>query len=444
MIDDAFANVGDKFRVQTDNSIELVLSADYAVGIKDDPALCFGAHMEEEFHIDIDGFKPWREGRLSGIFQQAVQINLTHDISSLNIPLSEEAAHALEKHLTDDEEWVQVPVKAAAFKIISQMSSRVFLGEELCRNEDWLQTTIDYTRDAIIVAQELHVWPKFIRPFVFRYDNGRCRAIQEQLKKAEELVKPILEKRRRETEERKNTGQKPIHYVDAIQWMDDAANGREYEAGAAQIMMAIAANFTGSDMLTGALICIAQQPELIKDMRKEIIAVMNECQWNKSTLYKLKLMDSVLKETQRIKPAAIAVMRRKAIQDTRLPDGTRIPKGTNLMVSTHKSWDPNTYKDPERFDGYRFLRKRENEKLETAQFVSTMPESLGFGLGKFACPGRFFAANELKIVLSHIIMKYDMKLVPGTTTDTQFYSLFSMGNDDAKILFRRRQEEVEL
>jgi hypothetical protein len=58
--------------------------------------------MQQEFHIDIDGFKPWREGRRSGVFQHAVQHNLTQDISALNIPLSEEAAHALEKHLTNN------------------------------------------------------------------------------------------------------------------------------------------------------------------------------------------------------------------------------------------------------------------------------------------------------------------------------------------------------
>jgi hypothetical protein len=185
------------------------------------------------------------------------------------------------------------------------MSSRVFLGEELCRNEEWIQVTVDYTRDAIIAAQELRIWPKLLRPFAFRYVNPRCKAIQEQLKKSEDLINPVLEKRRRETEQRKNAGLKPIRHYDAMQWMDDAANGREYEAGALQIMMAIAANFTGSDMLTGTLICISQDPKLVEDMRKEIIAVMNECQWNKSTLYKLRLMDSVLKETQRIKPAAI-------------------------------------------------------------------------------------------------------------------------------------------
>jgi cytochrome P450 len=112
------------------------------------------------------------------------------------------------------------------------------------------------------------------------------------------------------------------------------------------------------------------------------------------------------------------------------------------MVSTSKSWDPETYPDPDKFDGYRFLRIRDNQGLETAQFVSTTPDALGFGMGKHACPGRFFAANELKIALSHIIMKYDFKLAPGTPTEPSFQSLYCNANENAKILVRRRKSEI--
>ena len=40
------------------------------------------------------------------------------------------------------------------------------------------------------------------------------------------------------------------------------------------------------------------------DLRAEIIAVVKaeDRGWQKSTLYKLKLMDSVLKESQRLRP----------------------------------------------------------------------------------------------------------------------------------------------
>jgi len=32
-----------------------------------------------------------------------------------------------------------------------------------------------------------------------------------------------------------------------------------------------------------------------------------------------------------------------------------------------------------------------------------------FGHGRHACPGRFFAATEMKLLLAYIIMNYDIK-----------------------------------
>jgi cytochrome P450 len=34
---------------------------------------------------------------------------------------------------------------------------------------------------------------------------------------------------------------------------------------------------------------------------------------------------------------------------------------------------------------------------------------LGFGYGKHACPGRFFALNEVKIFVAHILLNYEIK-----------------------------------
>ncbi len=36
-----------------------------------------------------------------------------------------------------------------------------------------------------------------------------------------------------------------------------------------------------------------------------------------------------------------------------------------------------------------------------------------FGFGRHACPGRFFAANEIKLVLAQLLLNYDMKLPEG-------------------------------
>lgn len=43
---------------------------------------------------------------------------------------------------------------------------------------------------------------------------------------------------------------------------------------------------------------------------------------------------------------------------------------------------------------------------------STSVDSLPFGMGKFACPGRFFAAGMIKILLITLITEYEFQF-PG-------------------------------
>jgi gliotoxin biosynthesis cytochrome P450 monooxygenase len=44
------------------------------------------------------------------------------------------------------------------------------------------------------------------------------------------------------------------------------------------------------------------------------------------------------------------------------------------------------------------------------QFVTTSLESLNFGHGNHACPGRFFASNEIKVVLIELLRRWDFRL----------------------------------
>jgi cytochrome P450 len=139
-----------------------------------------------------------------------------------------------------------------------------------------------------------------------------------------------------------------------------------------------------------------------------------------------------------------APMRRYALRETMLPDGVLIPKGTKVMVSAHQSWDDSIFPKAHEFDGYRFFNMRQNAGQDTAQYVSTASSTLGFGHGRQACPGRFFAANEMKIALSHIILGYDFRLVEGTKPQASSYGLFYPCDGTAQIEIRRRQPEIEL
>lgn len=141
-----------------------------------------------------------------------------------------------------------------------------------------------------------------------------------------------------------------------------------------------------------------------------------------------------------------AAMRRIAVVDVTLSDGTILPKGEMVAVSTHNLHDPRLYPEPDKWDGYRFLRMRQTcpGMENAAQLVTTTSQHLGFGHGYNACPGRFFAANEMKIVLAHMLLKYDWRLASGKHPEP-IYSGFSIRIDPAiGMEFKRRYGDEEL
>lgn len=106
------------------------------------------------------------------------------------------------------------------------------------------------------------------------------------------------------------------------------------------------------------------------------------------------------------------------MQDLRLSDGTLIPaKSFITMATSSVARDPTIYSNPDKFDGFRFYKKRMASPGEANrhQFVSTGPESLAFGYGTFACPGRFFAAALAKLVIGELLLRFDMSFPDGQT-----------------------------
>lgn len=137
-------------------------------------------------------------------------------------------------------------------------------------------------------------------------------------------------------------------------------------------------------------------------------------------------------------------MSRLATQRVVLSDGTVIPKGSITCVDASSMWDPKLHDSPDKWDPYRFynLRKGTKEQQRYAGFVSTAPEHLAFGYGKFACPGRFFTANELKIALINILLKYDIKFEDGVTPKFIRYGIQGITDMTVKLSIRRRKEEI--
>jgi cytochrome P450 len=134
-------------------------------------------------------------------------------------------------------------------------------------------------------------------------------------------------------------------------------------------------------------------------------------------------------------------MRRLVTQDIVLSNGFLLKKGTRLHVDSNLMRDSEYYNDPETWKPFRFAEMRENEdakKKASAQLVSTSIQHLGFGCGSHACPGRFFAEAEVKVILSFLLINYDWKLAPGSEVRPIEIGLNSISNSKTRVLIRKR------
>ncbi|KAF5000123.1 hypothetical protein FGRMN_1937, partial [Fusarium graminum] len=326
-------------------------------------------------------------------------------------------------------------------RIVSRISSRVFMGEELCRDDEWLDVSSDYTITAFEAADIVRRYPRWARPMVHWF-IPECWDVRSKLNDARRCLQPHIDRRNVIKREAATQG-KPCPFDDSIEWFEKEYSN--HDPATEQIAISLVAYHTTSDLLIETLFNLVQHPELFKPLREEIIEVLTESGLKKTSLYNLKLMDSVVKESQRMRPVGLSAFRRQATADVTLPNGDVIKKGTKIASSTTHMWDQDHYEDATKFDGYRFLKMRETPGQDKqAHLVSTSADHLGFGHGLHACPGRFFAANEVKIALCHLILKYDWKLEDGAVPEVQHIGFKLFRDHNTKLVVRRRTEELNL
>ncbi|KAL8369611.1 hypothetical protein RB595_000103 [Gaeumannomyces hyphopodioides] len=349
------------------------------------------------------------------------------------------------KHLTKRLSWTEIKISPAITDVVARLSSRVFLGAETCRDEEWLDITKNFTIIFNGAMQIMRLFPRWSRPFVY-YLHPICRKSHAIYQRGVAIVEPQVAARRKEKAECAAKGVPAPKYNDAIEWADLEVGDKEsLKATDFQLAFSFVAIHTTSDLLTQTMLHLAANPEAVEVLRQEALEVLSANGWKKTALVNLKLLDSAIKEAQRLKPILLTNMIREATEDTTLEDGTTLYKGELMAVDVSPLWDPKVYENPDKFDVYRFYERRKLAGGEhKAQLVSPNPEHVTFGYGKYMCPGRFFAANEIKVALCHLLLKYDWKLADDTTLDPVHFGTDPYVNPENKLLYRRRKEEIDL
>ncbi|KAI0706289.1 cytochrome P450 [Cerioporus squamosus] len=162
-----------------------------------------------------------------------------------------------------------------------------------------------------------------------------------------------------------------------------------------------AALHTSSNMLAHALFHILVDPSLVPPLCEEAREALEAHGWTRPALEKIPKMDSFLKESQRLNGINVCDgYDAESMQDVVLVDGTFLPTGTLCAVPGYcPHHDEEKYDGANDFKAFRFSDTKEAGGTRQ-QFVNTFDEFMAFRRGKHACPGRFFAAMELKVILA--------------------------------------------
>lgn len=152
----------------------------------------------------------------------------------------------------------------------------------------------------------LRSWPEFLRPLVHWF-LPECRKCRQQVRLARSMLKPLFEHRARAKAAAAEAGQKASSKdsENTIDWIEQAAAGRPLDAAGAQLGFAIGALHTTTELLRQSLLDICAHPELIQPIRDEVKKAVNESGWTTAGLFKMQLLDSIIKETQRLKPGSL-------------------------------------------------------------------------------------------------------------------------------------------
>jgi cytochrome P450 len=162
----------------------------------------------------------------------------------------------------------------------------------------------------------------------------------------------------------------------------------------------------------------------MEPLREEIRQAMADSGGTITTraLQQMVKLDSYMKETSRFYSGIVNVQR-KVLRGFTLSNGQYIPPGVIIEAPSHAIYMddanfPPDSKPADVFDGFRYYKLRQSGTATDHarnQFVTTNEQNLGFGYGKHSCPGRFFAANEIKMILARLLLDYDLKNEDGST-----------------------------
>ncbi|KAI3609474.1 cytochrome p450 [Moniliophthora roreri] len=352
-----------------------------------DRQLSLRAAMQEMFHTKLI----FGSSLLDKPYHiEVIRSTLTRSIGLKASDVYDEMVAAFNDEIPESTDWTKVHALHKVLNIVCRASNRLFVGLPLCRNEEWKALNIEFTRLVFTNTQTINLFPKFIQPVVGWYLNPRRVAFA----RASKHIRPIIVNRLEKFKEL----------------------GYEWDAP--------------------ATVNAKKEAVDVDDLIHRILMTNMAAIHTTNPIYSFHY--SVLQRVSNSSPGGLF---RIPLHDFTFSNGTVVPAGTLMMTCRQAiHFDDINYPNASEFDAFRSYREREKEG-ESLKHQMVTPEAgyLTFGAGKLACPGRFFAVNELKFLVSHTLLHYDIRFdEEDEKPRTNFFGARVVPDAKTKVMFRKR------
>lgn len=276
-----------------------------------------------------------------------------------------------------------------------------------------------------LTAAAIKLVPRFLRSIA---PHALVLPLKYHFYKCHKYLLPLINERKAQREARaqgKDVGEEP---QDFITWLlrDAEENNDAEELDSRRIcqrlmVLNFAAIHTTTFSATNSILDVySADPSFnaIQGIQEEIENVLTEEKgvWSKKTLQKLVRTDSAIRESLRVSTFMTHGMDRLVLpkDGITLENGVHLPQGATLgTVVWPVHHDDDYYPRASTYDPFRFSRDRESSGTKGKglgiTIGTTSDHFLAFSHGRHACPGRFFAAAELKLMLAYIASHYDVE-----------------------------------
>lgn len=420
-----------------------------------DAVLGFSERAFEIFQVDYTFMDPTIPRK--PLHESLLRTALTPKIGSLIPSLAEEAAWALEKHWgTNTTEWHDICVFETMRHVVGGVANRVFVGLPFCRDPELVNNGMAFAIDIPLSSTIIKLCWKPLRPLFAPLATISNRVHTRRFRK---ILLSEIDRRVRDYDARhreSNSKSLSPEPNDFLQWsiqqaksQDDPYMWRNETLADRILMVNFAAIHTTSFISTHVLFdLVSCNPSCINELRSEIIAVLaaHNGFWSKQALAQLEKLDSAIRESGRFSSIISVGLGRAVVAPEGLttPSGVHLPLGTQVSVPAYSIMrDEAVYSNANTYVPFRFSEQRNEQGLGYVRrarcaLPTTNTDFLVFGHGKHACPGRFFAAAELKVILAHALLHYDFEMLP-VRPEGRWYGVTKLPPLTATIRVKRRE-----